>query len=564
MTTKPKAKRFRIRRSGGAAEPPVPQQTVPQQTARAATAKPDAPNETRRPQEDGFGAEPFPTAAKASAARKAPQPDAAAKPDPHTEQAEEPSAEIDEIRKEGLTGRQLRMARRLAQKHGLAPTSDFDAVRLLRKAGIDPFQRANMLQLVVAEPSKDEAKPGLPQIAPKPTGTQVSTEVADPFETRTREISDIQRDIARRRRRSLVALSLRLLAFVALPTLIAGWYYFAVATPMYTTHSAFEIQQAQGGQSGGLGGLFQGTGLASSQDSVAVQEFLISPEAMERLDREEGFVAHFADPSIDPIQRLDADATNVEAHKLYERLVNVGYDPTEGILRMDVTAADPEVSARFSRALISYAEERVDERTQRLREDQVQGARAAFDQAEERMVAAQQRVLELQEQLGVLDPISETSGLMSQITGFEVQLAEKRLQLQQLLDNRAPNQARVAGVEGDIERLEALIAELRGELTQSAEGSESLAQVSGQLRMAEVDLETRTLMMQEALQMMESARMEANRQIRYLSLSVNPIPPDEPTYPRAFENTVLALLIFSGIYLMISLTVSILREQVSG
>jgi capsular polysaccharide transport system permease protein len=45
---------------------------------------------------------------------------------------------------------------------------------------------------------------------------------------------------------------------------------------------------------------------------------------------------------------------------------------------------------------------------------------------------------------------------------------------------------------------------------------------------------------------------------------VPPIAPDSPTYPKAFENTLLAFLIFSGIYLMISLTVSILREQVSS
>ena len=48
-----------------------------------------------------------------------------------------------------------------------------------------------------------------------------------------------------------------------------------------------------------------------------------------------------------------------------------------------------------------------------------------------------------------------------------------------------------------------------------------------------------------------------------LTISVPPIAPDSPTYPKAFENTVLAFLIFSGIYLIISLTVSILREQVS-
>jgi capsular polysaccharide transport system permease protein len=70
--------------------------------------------------------------------------------------------------------------------------------------------------------------------------------------------------------------------------------------------------------------------------------------------------------------------------------------------------------------------------------------------------------------------------------------------------------------------------------------------------------------MQQALEQLEAARIEANRQVRYLSVGVNPTAPDEPTYPRAFENTAVSLLIFAGIYLMLSLTASILREQVSA
>ena len=136
--------------------------------------------------------------------------------------------------------------------------------------------------------------------------------------------------------------------------------------------------------------------------------------------------------------------------------------------------------------------------------------------------------------------------------------------MQQLLDNQRPNRARVDGVQGDIRRLEELIANLRSQLTVSGTGSASLARVSGELRMAETDLQTRQLLMTQALQQMETARIEANRQTRYLSLAVNPIAPDTPTYPRAFENTILAFLIFGGIYLMFSLTASILREQVSS
>ena len=32
-------------------------------------------------------------------------------------------------------------------------------------------------------------------------------------------------------------------------------------------------------------------------------------------------------------------------------MVKIGYDPTEGIVRMDVNAADPQTSVAFSKAL---------------------------------------------------------------------------------------------------------------------------------------------------------------------------------------------------------------------
>ena len=73
-----------------------------------------------------------------------------------------------------------------------------------------------------------------------------------------------------------------------------------------------------------------------------------------------------------------------------------------------------------------------------------------------------------------------------------------------------------------------------------------------------------TMLVQQALTQMETAQIEANRQVRYLSLGVEPVAPDEATYPRALQNTLLAFLIFAGVYLMISLTASILREQVSS
>lgn len=553
MTTKPTAKKFRIRRTaplGGTAtgdggddlQAPAPAAVPPAVDDSALFDNDD----------DGFGA--------------------VAPLGGHTERPASASIDqqIDAIRREGLTGRQLRMARRVAQKHGLAPTSDFDAVRLLRQQGIDPFSRATMLELVepagvpaqgtgpspIAPPANTLPKTIDP---PKPPSTNVNFDPAQ----REAEIGRIQRDIMLRRRRKLMLLGARLAAFVLLPTLVAAYYFYLIATPMYATQSQFVIQQAEPTSAGGMGGLFSGTGFATSQDSIAVQSYLESRDAMLRLDADHGFKAHFSGPDIDPIQRLPEGATNEQAYKLYRDTVTIGYDPTEGIIKMEVIAAAPAVSAEFSRALITYAEERVDQLTQRLREDQMQGARESFESAEAKMVAAQERVVALQEQLGVLDPASESTSLMGQIGKFETQLQEKRLQLEQLLDNERPNQARVEGARGDIRRLENIIADLRGQLTENGSDS-SLARVTSQLRVAEVDLQTRQMMMQQALQQLETARIEANRQVRYLSEGVSPVAPDEATYPRKFENTILTFLIFSGIYLMVSLTASVLREQVTS
>ena len=135
--------------------------------------------------------------------------------------------------------------------------------------------------------------------------------------------------------------------------------------------------------------------------------------------------------------------------------------------------------------------------------------------------------------------------------------------LGQLLANARPVQSRVDAVRGDIERLRELVAETRLQLTEGNESRTSLAAIGGQLRVAEAEMATRQEMLAASAAQMESARIEANKQVRYLSLSVSPVAPDEATYPKAFQNTIVAFLIFSGIYLMMSLTASILREQVS-
>lgn len=560
MITKPKAKKFRIRRSPAAPDVPREDRTPDPDSATAPASPPQgspAPSAASRPQ----FSKPAPPPELRSGEIASPQQVAG-------------EIDIDGIRAEGLTGRQLRMARRVANKHGLSPTSDFDAVRLLRQRGIDPFQRTNMLELVQAEvdpkpaatpptkPSAPEAKVQLPQTIKMDRQQLPSTETVSPAERRAAEILQIQRELAARRRKKMMLLMMRLIAFVMLPTVLAGYYFYVVATPMYATKSEFLILKAEN-TGGAMGSLFSGTQFATNQDAIAVQSYLTSKDAMLRLDRDEGFKAHFSQAFIDPIQRLDPDPTNEEAYSLYKRHIEIGYDPTEGVVKMEVMAANPQTAEDFSRALIGYAEERVDNLSFRKRSNAVTDAEQGLIDAENGRREAQELLVRMQQDGNIIDPEGRIAALRSQINTYELQLQEKQLQLQALLDNNRPNRAKVDGTEGDIRRLETLLTRLNREMTTATTGEESLAEIAVQIKLAEADLATRDLMLQTALERLEQARRDADSQARYLTTSVEPVASEDPSYPRKFENTILAFLIFGGIYLMISLTASILREQVS-
>jgi len=565
-----KASRFNISRPDASAQAaPVPRPAP----VRAAPPKPvlndDMPFDTH---DDGFGDQIFPGAAKA---------DLPAKAGVSADMAVDDALEA--IRKEGLTGRQLRVALRLAGRHNLPAASDYDAVRLLREAGVDPFQRASMLEMVepMDGPQTADGAGGPPPpvtgraLTPLPGDGVQLPQTIKPIQVpsteqraevnHAAEILKMQQDIAKRRKKKLVLLAARMFVFVGIPTLLAAWYFTMIATPLFSTKSEFQIQQAAPPSAAGMGGLLSGTSFATSQDSIAVQGYLQSRDAMNRLDTDLGFRAHFKSYTMDPLQRLAPDATLEAAYRVYKKNVHISYDPTEGIIKMEVIAADPQVSAEWSRKLISYAEEQVDHLTSRMREDAMQGARESYEHAEKAVIDAQRRVVELQEKTKTLNAEVEVGLLTTQIGTLDSQLTQERLSLAQMESNETPNQARMAPVKRRIAVLEDQVAILRAKLTEGpTEGGESLAKIQGDLFIAQSDVATRQLLLGQALGAMETTRIEANRQARYLAPSVAPTAPDEATYPRAFENTLVTMLILLGIYLMISMTTSILREQVSA
>ena len=232
-------------------------------------------------------------------------------------------------------------------------------------------------------------------------------------------------------------------------------------------------------------------------------------------------------------------------------------------MRMEVSAPDPAMAKVFSEKLIEYAEERVDQLSVEKRIDALEIAQISLDDAKQQRREAQIRMVRLQEQSGV-NLEGTIAGIQSLVNNVELQLQEKQLALAIQQANPRPNASKVAALESEISVLTQELAKQSARLTNATGGQSSLAASSAEIQMAQADVATADLVLQTALETMRQSQIEASKQVRYLTVSVSPVASEDPSYPRSFENTVLAFLVFSGIYLMISLTASVLREQVSS
>jgi capsular polysaccharide transport system permease protein len=360
----------------------------------------------------------------------------------------------------------------------------------------------------------------------------------------------------------------RVFLLIFVPTILVGVYYFVYATPFYGATSSFVVRTAEGGglpsADGGLSGLLPGGagGISNPQDSIAVQVFIESKEVMHRLDRDHDFRAHFSDESIDVIQRLPADATDEDMYDYYLRRVDVTFDPLEGIIHMALRAASPEASERFSDAIIGYSEVMVDGLSARVRESQIRDAERELEISNASLHEAQGRLTQLKASLNTIDKEITTSTEAQLLATLRNTLVERRTELSVLrTQTRNANDPRIIKKQAEIASIQEQIDEQEERLT--GDGPGSLVEVTSALARAELDVETRMLVYTGALQQLQQAKADAARHHQFLATVVPPVAPDEATYPRKWENTALAFLIFLGAYIVISLTLGIIREQAS-
>lgn len=368
------------------------------------------------------------------------------------------------------------------------------------------------------------------------------------------------------RRRRLVALSFALL--VALPVLLSTYYFAVVASDRYVSGAGFAIRGM--GAGGGMDIIGAFTGLASTgstnSDSYIVLKYLKSRDLLDQLRDDFDIRQSYGAENIDFLSRMDAELSIEELVDYWDGMIDTSFNSTSSIITFEVQAFAPDDAQRVAALVLQYAQDLVNRLSEEARLDTVRFAKSEVARSETRVREAllKQRLFREQEQY--IDPAASAQLQIELISALDRQLIDIHARMAALgksVDVDAPS---MTALRRQSEALEAQIAtKTRGIATspEQAEMGTTLSSLLAEYETLEFEKNFAQQAYASALTSLEQARMEADRQQRYLAVYSYPSLPEEALYPRRALSVLMLIIVVTSLWGIGTLIVYSVRDHLS-
>ena len=361
------------------------------------------------------------------------------------------------------------------------------------------------------------------------------------------------------------SLNIWLWAIVGLPTLVAGVYFFGIASDLYLSEVKFVVRGPSKGPASAISAMLSSAGASAvSEDTFAVHEYLMSRDAVRRLEQEDNLRALLSRPEGDFLTRFPGFffwRNDFEAlYRSYGHFVSVEMDSSSGVSTLQVKAYRPEDAQLMASALLKFSEQLVNALNERARQDSLAAFRREVETTEQKISAIQGELTAYRIKQKMLDPKSAAVGPLELVAHMQAQEANAKAQLAEVLRN-SPNSPQIPLIRTRLASLEKLIAEERTKIT--GDYNSVAANVADYERLdLQKLLGEKTLA--SAFASLETARLEAQRQQLFLETIAQPNLADYPLYPKrlaSFATIVASCLLAYGITWLL---VASVREHASA
>jgi capsular polysaccharide transport system permease protein len=362
--------------------------------------------------------------------------------------------------------------------------------------------------------------------------------------------------------------SLRTLSFVVLvliPTAIAAIYCFLIAADQYVAEFRFTLNTAAPPRLDALSLL---TGNAAQSPATLEAQVLVqyigSRAIVDRIDASLDIRRLLARPEADWWARLPPGAPIEQLVAYWRRQVDPFYDRTDGTVTVRVRAFAPRDALRLAQAIVAACETLVNDLSLQARRDTLRHAEADLALAENRLKSVLGQLSAFRDREGLIDPTrtaAATGLLATQLRDELVNADAKLATLKVYMHDNAPT---VKVLKARIRALQAQRRSLGLELTDpNATHADALSHVLGPYEQLESAQKFAEAAYQHALQGLDLARANADRQHVFVASFIPPSLPQEALYPRRWRTLGTFALVAFAIWGIGCLAVQSIRDHLA-
>ena len=358
----------------------------------------------------------------------------------------------------------------------------------------------------------------------------------------------------------------RLLSFIVvvlIPAALAAAYYFVIAADQYVAEFRFALRTAEPVRAE-IGGILQGSVAPSpiGVDSYALVQYLGSRDVIEDLGKTLDLREMFSRPEADWVARLQLPISIEELVRYWKGQVDAFYDITNGTIAVRARAFMPDDALRLAQGILASAEQLVNDLSARARRDALRNSEREVHRAERRLKSTLARLREFRDREGIIDPrktADATQALAGRIRDEIVRADTELSTVKHYMRADAPS---VRMLEARIQSLQTQLHSVESEVTDTQKSqSEALSRVMGSYERLESERAFAEKAYQHALEALDRARMNADRQQVYIAGFVQPSLPEEALYPRRFRNVGIALFLCCAVWLIGTFAIQTVREH---
>lgn len=338
-------------------------------------------------------------------------------------------------------------------------------------------------------------------------------------------------------------------------------YFLFLKAELYESRTSLIVRDlSTPAKTQNLGLNILGVGSSSAlKDSKVVEEYILSLDMFLLLDEEFHLINHYRSDNIDFIERLSSNSTLENALAFYRTRVKTTYDEVSGIIHLSYAHTNKYKAKEIVEFIIKNVEFELNEFNRRKAKKQLKFIQQEYLKNKKNMEKSSAILEKYQNDNLLLDPTAEASSSSGIISNLESTLTQKHIEYKSKSSYLNPNNYELMALKSEIKEITSALEKAKQGLT--GKDNNRLNKILFEYDKLKMQLEFDTEVYKNSLIQLETAKIDALKEAKTLSVVSRPNLPDGYTYPNKPKTFLTLIIVIFLVYGISSMLLSIIKDH---